>query len=81
MLNITSALILSNPCFWAKSIACKASLKFAEFKNKFNRDFEETYKAQIEKLLKDNLIYLDDEGIRLTHRGMDISNYVFASFM
>lgn len=44
-------------------------LKFAEFKNKFNRDFEETYKAQIEKLLKDNLIYLDDEGIRLTHRG------------
>ena len=40
-------------------------LKFAEFKNKFNRDFEETYKAQIEKLLKDNLIYLD-EGIRLT---------------
>lgn len=56
-------------------------LKFAEFKNKFNRDFEETYKAQIEKLLKDNLIYLDDEGIRLTHRGMDISNYVFASFM
>ena len=56
-------------------------LKFAEFKNKFIRDFEETYKAQIEKLLKDNLIYLDDEGIRLTHRGMDISNYVFASFM
>lgn len=56
-------------------------LKSAEFKNKFNRDFEETYKAQIEKLLKDNLIYLDDEGIRLTHRGMDISNYVFASFM
>jgi oxygen-independent coproporphyrinogen-3 oxidase len=55
-------------------------LKFAEFKNKFNRDFEETYKAQIEKLLKDNLIYLDDEGIRLTHRGMDISNYVFCLF-
>lgn len=56
-------------------------LKFAEFKNKYSRDFKETYKEQIDKLLKDNLIYLDDAGIRLTHTGMDISNYVFALFM
>jgi oxygen-independent coproporphyrinogen-3 oxidase len=55
-------------------------LKFAEFKNKFSKDFKEIYKEQIEKLLENGLIKLDDEGIRLTKRGMDLSNYVFAQF-
>ena len=55
-------------------------LKFADFGNKYSKDFKETYSEQIEKLLKSNLLQLDDYGIRLTKRGMDLSNYVFAQF-
>ena len=55
-------------------------LKFADFKNKFSKDFKEIYRVQIEGLLKNNLIEINKEGIRLTKKGMDISNYVFAQF-
>ena len=55
-------------------------LKFADFKNKFSIDFKEAYKEQIKHLTENNLIELDDDAIRLTKRGMDLSNYVFSQF-
>ncbi|MDD4089552.1 MAG: radical SAM family heme chaperone HemW [Tissierellia bacterium] len=55
-------------------------LKFIDFKNKFSRDFKKTYNEQIGHLEENNLIQSDDEAIRLTKRGMDLSNYVFAQF-
>ena len=55
-------------------------LKFADFTNKFSVDFKETYAEQIEYLTKNDLIEIDDDVVRLTKRGMDISNYVFEQF-
>ena len=55
-------------------------LKFADFKNKFSIDFKEKYDGQIDYLTKNELVESDDEAIRLTKRGMDISNYVFEQF-
>lgn len=55
-------------------------LKFADFKNKFSIDFKEAYKEQIKHLTENNLIESDDDAIRLTKRGMDLSNYVFSQF-
>ena len=55
-------------------------LKFADFENKFSINFKEVYAKQIEYLLKNNLIEIDDAAVRLTKRGMDISNYVFEQF-
>jgi oxygen-independent coproporphyrinogen-3 oxidase len=55
-------------------------LKFADFKNKFSIDFKEAYKEQIKHLTENNLIESDDDVIRLTKRGMDLSNYVFSQF-
>ena len=55
-------------------------LKFADFKNKFSIDFKEAYKEQIKHLTENNLIESDDDAIRLTKRGMDVSNYVLAQF-
>jgi oxygen-independent coproporphyrinogen-3 oxidase len=56
-------------------------LKFADFKNKFSIDFKEAYKEQIKHLTENNLIESDDDVIRLTKRGMDLSNYVFELFL
>ena len=55
-------------------------LKFVDFKNKFLVDFGETYAEQIEYLAKNNLVEIDDKAVRLTKKGMDISNYVFEKF-
>lgn len=52
-----------------------------EFKRKFNVDFNEKYKRQISYLLVNKLIEQDGSIVKLTERGMDISNYVFEEFM
>lgn len=52
-----------------------------EFKNKFNVDFFETYQKQTNYLTDNKLIENDGSIVKLTERGMDISNYVFEEFM
>jgi len=39
------------------------------------------YGSQIEKLVRDGLLAEDETGIRLTARGVDISNVVFEEFL
>lgn len=55
-------------------------LKLDDFKNKFSLDFKETYAGQIEYLTKNELVEIDTTAVRLTKKGMDISNYVFEQF-
>ena len=56
-------------------------LKFKDVKDKYNLEFENKYKKQIEKLTELKLIDLDDEGMKLTQKGREISNSVFVEFM
>ena len=56
-------------------------IKFIDFDEKYNLNFEEKYKEQIEKLTKMNLIEVDNQGMRLTQKGREISNSVFVEFM
>jgi oxygen-independent coproporphyrinogen-3 oxidase len=56
-------------------------LDSVEFKNKFNVDFNEKYKEQIKYLTENKLIEQNGNIVKLTQRGMDISNYVFEEFM
>jgi oxygen-independent coproporphyrinogen-3 oxidase len=56
-------------------------LDAVEFKNKFNVDFNEKYKEQIKYLTENKLIEHSGNIVKLTQRGMDISNYVFEEFM
>lgn len=52
-----------------------------DFNNKFESDFFHLYKNQIDKLLNHGLIIRDENRIKLSKKGMDISNYVFEEFM
>lgn len=56
-------------------------LNIKEFNNKFSQDFLEMYKLQINYLIKNNLLKLKNDFVRLTKKGMDISNYVIEEFM
>ncbi len=56
-------------------------LNLKDFNNKFSADFNEMYSSQISYLIKNSLLELKDDNIRLTKKGMDISNYVIEEFM
>ncbi len=56
-------------------------IKFKDFKIKYDLDFIEKYKNEIEKLEKLNLIDVNELGMRLTQKGREISNSVFVEFM
>ncbi len=56
-------------------------LDINEFNFKFSADFKEMYSLQIGFLLKNNLVEFSNEYIRLTKKGMDVSNYVIEEFM
>jgi oxygen-independent coproporphyrinogen-3 oxidase len=56
-------------------------LNINEFNYKFSQEFKEMYKTKINFLMKNNLLEINNDFIRLTNKGMDISNYVIEEFM
>lgn len=56
-------------------------LDIIKFKQKFNIDFNNKYEKQIEYLLNNKLLEYFENNIKLTKKGMDISNFVFEEFM
>lgn len=52
-----------------------------DFLKQFGKEIELVYGEQLEGMERDGLIEFDQDCIRLTKRGVDISNYVFAQFL
>jgi len=63
------------------SLRLTKGLNINEFKQKFSVDFNKTYQKRIDYLIKNNLLEYNNDYIKLTNRGMDISNLVFEEFM
>lgn len=58
-----------------------AGVTHEEFEMKFSQPMVSIYKEIIDQLLKEQLIELDAEGIRLTRKGRFIGNEVFQRFL
>jgi len=58
-----------------KGVSC------SEFKKSFGVEIEEVYSEKLSELISQGLIEKADDHIRLTDRGFDVGNYVFASFL
>lgn len=56
-------------------------IKFEDFLEKYNFNFKEEYKNEINKLKNMGLIQVDDEFMTLTQKGREISNSVFVEFI
>lgn len=56
-------------------------VSFDRFRERFGQEMKNIYGSQIEELVKDGLLEEDEMGIRLTRRGVDISNFVFEKFL
>lgn len=53
----------------------------AAFQDYFQKSLDEIYGMIIEKLSDENLLECDGDRVRLSHRGMDVSNCVLAEFL
>lgn len=51
------------------------------FWEKFQKDIFEVYGKEIEECMKDGLLIQDEERLRLTDKGLDLSNYVMERFI
>ena len=51
------------------------------FKDKFNRDFREVYREQIDRLSKMKLIKFENDIVSLTDKGIDFANIVWSEFV
>ncbi len=58
-----------------------AGIDMLDFKNRFNVDVMNIYGDKIIQLLEDELLERIDNVIRLTPRGIDVSNVVFGEFI
>ncbi|MBR2382508.1 MAG: oxygen-independent coproporphyrinogen III oxidase [Anaerotignum sp.] len=56
-------------------------VSFERFRERFGQEMKNIYGSEIEELVKDGLLEEDEIGIRLTRRGVDISNFVFEKFL
>ncbi len=56
-------------------------IKFKDFQEKFNFDFEKEYKNEINRLEKMKLIDINKYRMKLTQKGREISNSVFVEFI
>jgi len=52
-----------------------------EFYEQFGKSMDEIYGDVICKHVKDGLLIVDERNVRLTDKGMDLSNYVMADFI
>ncbi len=52
-----------------------------EFQDRFSRDVFEIYGDVINKYAEQGFIAVDDNRVRLTDRGIDVSNYILADFI
>ena len=52
-----------------------------EFKERFGQDIYTVYAKPLEKLVKDGLIIINGDNIKLTSKGIDVSNTALANFL
>ena len=51
------------------------------FHDKFGQDMEAVYGAVLDKMMSQGLLLREDGYIKLSDRGIDVSNYVMAGFL
>ncbi|WP_250277692.1 radical SAM family heme chaperone HemW [[Clostridium] colinum] len=56
-------------------------IKKSEFYKQFNISIESVYKNEIEKFIKNGLLIEEEDCLRLSKKGIDLSNVVFSEFI
>jgi oxygen-independent coproporphyrinogen-3 oxidase len=63
------------------SLRLNKGLDIKDFNHKYKVDFMDQYKAAVSKLIKNGLMVIEDNHLKLTELGIDLSNSVFIEFL
>ena len=58
-----------------------SGVSISMFRQLFGTDMMNVYREPIDKHIKEGLLYMDNDRLRLTKKGIDLSNYVFCDFL
>ena len=58
-----------------------SGVSISMFRQLFGTDMMNVYKEPIDKHIKEGLLYMGNDRLRLTKKGIDLSNYVFCDFL
>lgn len=67
--------------FMFLGLRCIDGISISHFKKVFNRDIFQVYAKQLRDLRDKGLIEIKEDNIRLTEKGIDLSNMVFVEFI
>ena len=56
-------------------------ISLKEFENAFGQTLQECYGKNIRRMIEKELLVMDEEGLKLTRAGINISNYVFVELL
>lgn len=56
-------------------------VSIAKYKNKFRENLLSVHNKELDKLIKEKLIKIDGDSIKLTNRGLDVANLVWEEFV
>ena len=56
-------------------------IKISKFKEKFGDNPIYLFRNELKKLSDENLIYVDEDNIKLTNKGIDFANLVWEQFV
>lgn len=58
-----------------------SGVSISMFRQLFGTDMMNVYREPIDKHIKEGLLYMGNDRLRLTKKGIDLSNYVFCDFL
>ena len=56
-------------------------ISIKQFEMTFGKSLEECYGPNIKRMQEEQLLVVEDDFVRLTHKGIDVSNYVFGEIL
>ncbi len=63
------------------SLRLNRGIELKKFEDRFNASILDIYREKIDKLVNQGLLTIEEESLRLTKYGMDVSNQVFVEFL
>ena len=58
-----------------------SGIDLKEFEKRFGENIESIYKEVIDKNIDKNLLVLENNKLKLTEKGVELSNYVMSDFI
>ena len=58
-----------------------SGISITDFKNKFIQNPIYLFRKELDKLVKEDLLEIDENRIKLTNRGLDLANLVWEEFV